>query len=232
MRYQQEIAAGFLFIVLGAGLGAAPAVEVSLQNGRASVKADGASIPQILDAWARAGHVKVVNTTALPDAPVTLEIVDVPEREALRTVLRQAGGYIAVERPVGGLNGSLFERIVILPKRAEARAAVSTPPPAAVPPPVFPPAVFPTAAAGSEPDASGAVRLLDEQGQPVPDDQDGAPPPPQPAPQARAPRGFSSGDDPQTTPPVDNANPPDRPGAPDEARPAVPGMMPPIGPRR
>jgi hypothetical protein len=229
MRYQQEIV-GLLVGFLGAGpLSAAPAVEVSVRNGRTSIKASDASLPQILDAWARAGRVTLVNTTTLPDSPITLELVDVPEREALRTVLRQAGGYIAVERPPGAANASLYERIVILPAPRGERSASAAPPPA---PPPTPPPPFPTSAFPEpEPDASGAVRLLDEHGQPVPDDQEGAPPPPPPPPGQVAPArpGYSSGDEP-AAPPVD-ATPTDTSTAP-APRAAVPGMIPPIAPAR
>jgi hypothetical protein len=225
MRHQPKVIAGLLLVlVCSVTAGAAPAVEVSLGNGRASVRATNASLPQILDAWARAGRVIVINGTTLPHAPMTLDLVDVPEREALRTILRSASGYMAVERKVAVLNASLFERIVIVPGGRPPQAPAA---PFSVPPPPMPPS-FPAA----EPDATGAVRLLDETGRPVPDDQDGAPPPPpvvQPDPRMPAPRGYSSGDTP--TPAVD-PTPDTAPPAPTAPQPAVPGMMPPLRPPR
>ena len=47
--------------------------------------------------------------------PLTLQLVDRPEREVLDFVLKSASGYIAAQRPVLLANASQFDRVMILP---------------------------------------------------------------------------------------------------------------------
>jgi hypothetical protein len=102
--------------------------------------------------------------------------------DALEILLRTTGGFIAAARVPAAKDGSPIsgvEQITLLPvnSRPMVRAPqeVPAPPPDAAPP--QPATVF---------DASGARRVIGPDGQPVPDDQDGAPPSPE-APQAPAP---------------------------------------------
>jgi hypothetical protein len=46
---------------------------------------------------------------------VTLELIGIPERQALDIVLRSVAGYIVAPRPAGSTGASAFDRIMILP---------------------------------------------------------------------------------------------------------------------
>jgi hypothetical protein len=105
-------------------------VQLTMQNGRVSLVARDATVRQILTEWARVGHTKIVNMERVPGGPVTLELINVPESQALDVLLRTLSGYITAPRPVEAVNLSRFDRIIIMPTLAAARpASASTPPP-------------------------------------------------------------------------------------------------------
>ena len=108
-------------------------VRVTMQNGRVSVVAKDATVRQILAEWARVGQTKIVNMERAPGGPLTLELTNVPEAQALEILLRTLSGYITAPRPVQAANLSRFDRIIIMPTLAAARPATSSSPP----PPVF-----------------------------------------------------------------------------------------------
>ena len=107
-------------------------VQLTIQNGRVSLVAKDATVRQILAEWARVGDTKIVNIERVPGGPVTLELTNVPEAQALDVVLRSLSGYIAAPRPVEAANLSRFDRIILMPTLAAAR-----PPTPTSPPPVF-----------------------------------------------------------------------------------------------
>jgi hypothetical protein len=133
-----------------AGLVSAVSVPVSagdlkftMQNGRVTIIAQDVPLRQILQEWARVGNVRIVNAEKLTGPSVTLELVDVPEAQALDTLLRSAAGYMAAPRPIGVMGASLYDRIMILPtSRAPAAVASTTPAPF----PQRPPQPMPTPA--------------------------------------------------------------------------------------
>src|SRR3989449_8556140 len=107
-------------------------VRVAMQDGRVSIVAKDATVRQILTEWARVGQTKIVNVERVPGGPVTLELTNVTETQALEVLLRSLSGYITAPRAVGVANLSSFDRIIIMPTIAAARPAVtasSTPPP-------------------------------------------------------------------------------------------------------
>jgi hypothetical protein len=108
-------------------------VQLSLQNGRVSLVARDATVRQILSEWARVGQTKIVNVDRIPGGPVSLEMKDVPEGQALDVLLRTMSGYVAAPRPTGVANLSVFDRIVVMPASAGPRAPVA----ASAQPPVF-----------------------------------------------------------------------------------------------
>ena len=118
---------------LGAASTASADVQLTMQNGRVSVVAKDATVRQILTEWARVGHTKIVNVERLPGGPMTIELHNVTESQALEILLRAMSGYIAAPRPVETTNAanlSRFDRIIVMPTLASARPAVaSTPPP-------------------------------------------------------------------------------------------------------
>ena len=114
-------------------------VQVSVANGRVSVVAKDATVRQILTEWARVGQVKVVNVERIPGTPLSLELKDVPEDQALDLLLRSVAGYLAAPRPTFLANASRFDRLVIMataavPRTASSNAAASREP---IPTPVF-----------------------------------------------------------------------------------------------
>ena len=112
-----------------ASAAAAGELSVKIANGRATIIAKDVPIRQILAEWARVGETKVVNGEKIPGGPVTLELVDVPEKEALDTLLRTAAGYIAAPRPVNLVGASQFDRVIILAtSRPPAATSVSPQP--------------------------------------------------------------------------------------------------------
>jgi hypothetical protein len=224
MRDQPKVASLLLLVLLAAAPAAATPVQITFHNGRASIRAKDAPLGVILAEWARAGRVAVVNAEKLPPTPLTIELSDVPERDALKTLLRATGGYLAVERTTSSVDASLFERIVIMPVSSTAGAAPATAA-AAAPPPSTPPSPLdapPAPAQVGPPDASGVSRILDANGEPVEDDQVDGPPaavPPsqQPPPAAPASQGVAvpgmivPAPPPPTQPPGAAAPPPDSP---------------------
>jgi hypothetical protein len=108
-------------------------VRLTMQDGRVSLVAKDATVRQILAEWARVGQTKIVNMERVPGGPMTLELTNVPEAQALEVLLRALSGYITAPRPVDASNLSHFDRIIIMPTLAAARPAT----PSSPPPPVF-----------------------------------------------------------------------------------------------
>jgi hypothetical protein len=206
----------------------ADTVQLSLQNGRLSLVANNATPKQIFEAWSRAGGVLVVNAERMPAVPVTMTLENVPEEQALETILRSVSGYLArrrTESASADTTASVFDRIVILPTPASTQPPATAAAPQPAPRTVAGPPVFgqpsrpvtaqqqqqaPAAPPAGIPQGPGVTRLIGPDGQPVEDDQAGAPPPPAPAPynggdvppDARAPVGTMrpGQQSPQTTP--------------------------------
>jgi hypothetical protein len=103
-------------------------VQLSIGNGRVSLVAKDATVRQILTEWARVGQTKIVNVERIPGGPMTLELKDMPEDQALDLLLRSISGYVAAPRPTMVASASRFDRIVVMPTVAAPKpAAVSTP---------------------------------------------------------------------------------------------------------
>src|SRR5688572_23813845 len=132
MRILRALTAAACSLMLTASAASAQ-VQLSLRDGRVTVVATNATVRQILAEWARVGQTKIVNADRIPGGPVTLQLTNVSEQEALDILLRSVTGYMAAPRPVAVDNLSRYDRILVLPTAATAR-----PPVAAAPAPVFP----------------------------------------------------------------------------------------------
>jgi hypothetical protein len=97
-------------------------VRVTMHDGLVTVIAKDATLRQIITEWARVGQAKVVNAERIPGGPLTLELVNVPEVQALDTLLRTVAGYLAAPRADLASNLSRFDRIVVMPTSAAPRA--------------------------------------------------------------------------------------------------------------
>jgi hypothetical protein len=133
-----RLKAALLFVVFVAGLAAASTasadVQITMRDGRVSVIAKDATLRQILAEWARVGQTKILNADRVPSPPLTLQLNNVPETQALDTLLRTVSGYVASPRAEIVPNLSRFDRIAIIPTPAPPMSATS----GSAVPPVFP----------------------------------------------------------------------------------------------
>jgi hypothetical protein len=90
-------------------------VQLQLHDGRVSIVAKDATVRQILAEWARVGQTKVVNVDRIPGGPLTLELSNVPEAQALDVLLRSVSGYMAAPRGTAAADLSMFDRIIVMP---------------------------------------------------------------------------------------------------------------------
>jgi hypothetical protein len=125
----------FAVVPILAALTASPAaaeVQVTIHDGLVTIVAKDATVRQIIAEWARVGQAKVVNAERIPGGPMTIELTNVPESQALDTLLRSVAGYLAAPRAVMASNLSHFDRIMVMPTSSAPRTPV-----AAVPQPAF-----------------------------------------------------------------------------------------------
>ena len=103
-------------------------VQVSIRNGRVSIVAKDATVRQILVEWARVGKTKIVNVERIPGGPMTLELRDVSEAEALDVLLRTLSGYMAAPRLVAAsADVSAYDSIVVMLTTAAAAPRTAAP---------------------------------------------------------------------------------------------------------
>lgn len=138
MRVGAAVAVGALLnLALSAPVSAQ--VQLSIHDGRVSLAATNVTVRQILMEWARVGQTKIVNVERIPGGPVTLELDQMPEAEALDLLLKSVTGYMAAPRPVNVPTLSRYDRILVLPTAAVARVPVTGPPPPVFQQPVMEP---------------------------------------------------------------------------------------------
>jgi len=136
MKYGRALGIAVGVLVL-AGSNARAEVQVTMQNGLITIIAKDATLRQIMTEWARVGQTKVVNVERIPGGPMTLELTNVSEEQALSVLMRPLSGYLAAPRAAAEPNVSRFDRIVVMPTVAAARQPTTTTTVAAPPPPVF-----------------------------------------------------------------------------------------------
>ena len=204
-------------------------VQVTMHDGRVTIVAKDATLRQIMTEWARVGQTKVVNVERIPGGPLTLELRDVPEDQALDVLMRSLSGYLAAPRPTPAPSLSKFDRILVMPTIAAARPATT----AASAPANTP--VFPQPMPVFQPPPNPAVS---DDNDAVPAENPGAARPPVftafPQPQVVNPNAGAQGSyiapPGMTLPPVTVPSPPAAP-SPVPTAPvgvAVPGMMTPV----
>jgi hypothetical protein len=132
MRSRFIVAA--LLVLVGAGSASAQVLSLEFHDGRVRLIAENVPVSRILAEWARLGGTKIVNGERVPGAPVTLQIVDVSERQALETILRGAAGYMVLARDATTPGASTFDKILVLPTTTRAPAAAALPQPTPPPP--------------------------------------------------------------------------------------------------
>ena len=103
-------------------------LKLTIANGRATLIAQDVPVRQILAEWARVGETRIVNAEKLGGPPVSLQIVDKPEREVLEIVLRSASGYVASPRAAAAGGASMFESVMIMATSRPPAVTASAPP--------------------------------------------------------------------------------------------------------
>ena len=123
MRVARVTAA--LGVLIACSSPASADVRLTIHDGHVTLSARDATIPQILAEWARVGQTKIVNGERVSGPPVTLEMSNVPEEEALKVILRSVSGYVAAPRSVSVGVGSRYDRILVMPTSSPAQPATS-----------------------------------------------------------------------------------------------------------
>src|SRR5436853_5336986 len=122
MSFRVALTAAVLLLALSVvPARAQQSIKLEFKDGRVSLNAQNAPLRAILSEWARLGGSTIVNGDRVAGAPVTLELVAVPERQALDTLLRSVAAYMLAPRRAGSVGASTFDRILILPTSAAPR---------------------------------------------------------------------------------------------------------------
>jgi hypothetical protein len=113
-----------LVLVLGLAATSAAQAPLNLQirGGQVTLQAENVALRTILSEWARVGGTNVIGADRVAGPPVSIELTDVPERQALEVLLRNVSGYMLAMRPAGVQGASLFNRILIMPPSVAPRA--------------------------------------------------------------------------------------------------------------
>ncbi len=102
-------------------------LSLEIRDGRVTLDAANVTVRQILAEWALVGDTTIVNGERVAGAPVTLTLVDMPEKQALEIVLRNVAGYMAAARADLSAGVSHFDRIMVLPTSTAPAVATVTP---------------------------------------------------------------------------------------------------------
>jgi hypothetical protein len=103
-------------------------VRLVMHDGLVTIEARDATLREILAEWSRVGQTRIVNAESVPGGPMTIDLTDVPERQALDTLLRSAPGFLAVPRDVPKALASIYDRIVLMPGTRPAVGSTSVSP--------------------------------------------------------------------------------------------------------
>ena len=141
-------------------------VQLTMRDGRVSIVAKDATLQQILAEWARVGQTKIINGERVPGGPISLQLNDVPEAQALDILLHSLSGYMAAPRAGAEGGVSRFDRVVVMPTVAP--PVLRTAPPPGAPPPTFQQTANPTIVQpqGGQPGAPFPPNGEDEDDQP------------------------------------------------------------------
>ncbi|HUK37103.1 MAG TPA: hypothetical protein VLV86_24475 [Vicinamibacterales bacterium] len=104
-------------------------LSLTFRNHRVTLLAKDVTVSRILERWAQIGGTAVVNGETIQSRPVTLQLVDVPEREALDVVLRSVDSYIVAERMTADEGVSVIDRILVMKSASAMRNVAPTAPP-------------------------------------------------------------------------------------------------------
>ena len=104
-----------LLLWAAAAPAAAQELKLHIKDGQVDLQADAVTVRRILAEWERVGGTRVSGLDRIPDEWLTLRLVNVPERSALDTILRNVAGYMAESRGAGSARGaSIYGRLWIM----------------------------------------------------------------------------------------------------------------------
>jgi hypothetical protein len=104
-----------LALVVAFALPAEAQLKLQMSNGRVTLDAVNVPARQILSEWARIGGTRIVGGEKVVGPPLTLKLVDMPERQALDIILRNVAGFMAAPRLASAAPGaSSYDRILIM----------------------------------------------------------------------------------------------------------------------
>src|SRR5688572_5661295 len=110
----RRIVLAVVLLALASLAAQAQTVKVEFLMGKVNLVAKDASLRAILTEWARVGGTRLVNPERLTGGPLTLELIGVPERQALDILLRDVGGYILGPRQALVAGVSAVDRLVVV----------------------------------------------------------------------------------------------------------------------
>lgn len=111
---KSSVALATMLLAATALTASAQTVKVEFLMGKVNLSANNASLRAVLTEWARVGGMKIVNPERLVGPPVTLELVGVPERQALDILLRGVGGFMLGPRQALVPGVSAYDRLVVV----------------------------------------------------------------------------------------------------------------------
>jgi len=120
---KSPIALATILLAASALTASAQAVKVEFLMGKVNLSANNASLRAVMTEWARVGGMKIVNPERLVGQAVTLELVGVPERQALDILMRDVGGFMLGPRQALVPGVSAFDRLVVVSATAGRPAA-------------------------------------------------------------------------------------------------------------
>ena len=97
---------------------AAGDIRIAITRGRVSLSVTDAPLADVLAEWSRVGDTRFIGAEPLGGERVTLHLVDAPEAEAIRLLLRPAAGYVAARRRNRADGASRYDLVTILAARS------------------------------------------------------------------------------------------------------------------
>lgn len=114
MNIPSRLVLAVTFAIASAAPALAGDLTLSMADGRVTLRAKDVTVREILAEWARVGQTRIVNGEKLSGGPISLQLDNVPEAQALDTILRSAAGYVMAARTPGTPGPSVYDRIMIL----------------------------------------------------------------------------------------------------------------------
>ena len=90
-------------------------LTLHFRDARVTLDVQNVPVQQILAEWTRIGGTRIINGEKVGGAAISLQLTDVPERQALDILLRSVSGYMLAMRQPGAAGVSSVDRVLILP---------------------------------------------------------------------------------------------------------------------